>query len=118
MEDTSDEAPQGEVLSVLRGIWTAQRQSVADIGPGTTKVCKNMKNIGFGGIADGGADRDSTAGPVDDDQRVAWRARLEREGKVVPGSSTLRDLLLGDQLLGDHVPGRDAGQAPDPGSGP
>jgi hypothetical protein len=81
-----------KALTVLRGIWTAQRQSAADITPGSGKVCRNMKNIGFGGVDEGG----STAGPVDDDQRVAWRERLAREGKVAPGSTTLRELLLGE----------------------
>lgn len=81
-----------EALSVLRGVWTAQRQSAADIKPGSGKVCRNMKNIGFGGADDDG----STAGPVDEDQRLAWRERLAREGKVAPGSTTLRDLLLGE----------------------
>jgi hypothetical protein len=80
-----------EALTVLRAIWTAQRQPVGEITPGSGKVCRNMKNIGFG-ADDGG----STAGPVDEDQRVAWRERLAREGKVAPGSTTLRDLLLGD----------------------
>ncbi len=83
--------PPDETLSVLRGIWTAQRQQVAEIRPGSGKVCRNMKNIGFG-AADGDG---STAGPVDDDQRAAWRERLEREGKLAPGSTTLRELLLG-----------------------
>ncbi len=80
-----------EALTVLRGIWAAQGQSVADVNPGSGKVCRNMKNIGFG-ADDGG----STAGPVDDDQRAAWKERLAREGKVAPGSTTLRDLLLGE----------------------
>lgn len=100
--------PEGgdEALSVLRGIWTANGQSAADIeaAPSSAKVCRNMKNIGFGGIAAGGADGDSTAGPVDGEVRSAWRDRLEREGKVVPGSSSLRDLLLG----GGAVAGSDA----------
>jgi hypothetical protein len=95
-EDVSmpqDDLPQqpDETLAVLRGIWTARRQQAADVRPGSGKVCRNMKNIGFG-ADDGG----STAGPVDEEQRVAWRERLAREGKVAPGSTTLRDLLLGD----------------------
>jgi hypothetical protein len=96
MTQERDDAPDGEALSVLRGIWTAQRQTGADIdAPSSTKVCKNMKNIGFGGIADGGADGDSTAGPVGEDLRSAWRDRLAREGKIAPGATTLRDLVLG-----------------------
>jgi hypothetical protein len=90
----------GEAMAVLRGIWTAQRQSGADVRPSNAKVCRNMKNIGFGGLAEGGADGDSTATPVDGDQRSAWRARLEREGKVVPGATSLRELVLGDSEIG------------------
>ncbi len=98
----SDNGATGEALSVLRGIWSAQQQSAADVGPSTTKVCKNMKNIGFGGFsssggAAGGVEGESTAGPVDEDQRVAWRERLVREGKVVPGSTSVRDMVLGPE---------------------
>jgi hypothetical protein len=56
-----------------------------------------MKNIGFGGIANGGADTDSTAGPVGDDLRSAWRDRLAREGKIVPGARSVRDLVMGPE---------------------
>jgi hypothetical protein len=96
MSHEHHDVPESEALPVLRGIWTAQRQTVADIeAPSTTTACKNMKNIGFGGIADGGADADSTAGPVGDDLRSAWRDRLAREGKIVPGATSLRDLVMG-----------------------
>jgi hypothetical protein len=85
-EQAPDE--QDEALSVLRGIWTAQRHTGADLdAPSSTKACKNMKNIGFGG----------DAGPVDDDLRSAWRERLAREGKIAPGSSSVRDLVLGPE---------------------
>jgi hypothetical protein len=85
-----------EALSVLRGIWTAKGETAADIAPSGAKVCKNMKNIGFGGL--GGAEEgESTAGPVDDGQRRAWRERLAREGKLVPGAVSVRDLVLGDR---------------------
>lgn len=67
-------------LSVLRDIW-----SRADGEPPTVaghgKACKAMRHVGFGGEAE----------PVDDDLRAAWRARLEREGKL--GESTVADLL-------------------------
>lgn len=96
MTHENHDAPEGEALPVLRGIWKAQHRSMADIeAPSTTKVCKNMKNIGFGGIANDGADSDSTAGPVRDDLRTAWRDRLAREGKIVPGARSLRDLVMG-----------------------
>lgn len=92
-----------EALSVLRDIWAAggRRSSAVVAAPSSTKVCKNMKNIGFGGLGrDAGEGAGSTAVPVDDDLRTAWRARLAREGKLAPGSTTLRDLVLGDLAPG------------------
>lgn len=102
MSDAREDATDGDrALSVLRGIWTAERQSAADIeaAPSSAKVCKNMKNIGFGGIAPGGADGESTAAPVEEDLRSAWRDRLAREGKLVPGATTVRDLVMGGDLV-------------------
>ncbi|MGI9002048.1 MAG: hypothetical protein ACR2GH_10295 [Pseudonocardia sp.] len=97
-QERADAVDGGQAMSVLRGIWTAQQQTAADIeaAPSSTKVCKNMKNIGFGGIAEGGADGDSTAGPVGDSLRSAWRDRLEREGKLADGATSVRDLVLGE----------------------
>src|SRR5689334_6367364 len=85
------DAPADQALSVLRGIWSAQRQSGADLdAPTNAKVCRNMQNVGFGG----------DAGPVDEDLRSAWRARLAREGKLAPGATTVRDLVLGPRSEG------------------
>ncbi|HEV7648991.1 MAG TPA: hypothetical protein VGP26_12570 [Actinophytocola sp.] len=76
-----------EALSVLRDIWHAREQSAADLdaelGHGRAKTCKRMKNIGFGGEAE----------PVDEDLRTAWRAQLEREGKLRPDAQSLAELL-------------------------
>jgi hypothetical protein len=80
-----------EALSVLRDIWHAREQSAADLdadlGHGRGKACKNMKHIGFGGDAE----------PVDEDLRSAWRAKLEREGKVRPDGQSVADLLAAAQ---------------------
>jgi hypothetical protein len=69
-------------LEVLRGVWSAQGQSAADLdeacGHGTS--CKRMADVGFG--------------DTDENLRTAWRARLEREGKLNAGAS-IRDLVLG-----------------------
>lgn len=72
-----------QALSVLRDIWHAQEQSTAELDAtlGHGKACKAMKHIGFGGGNE----------PVDDDLRAAWRAKLEREGKL--GTETVADLL-------------------------
>ena len=43
-----------ETLEVLRGIWSAQGQTSADLDDlGTTKSCKRMADVGFG-VRDGG----------------------------------------------------------------
>ena len=54
----------------------------ADCSP--TKTCKNMVGISFDGFAEPGSDLSA-----------AWRATLEREGKVMEGSGSLRDLVFG-----------------------
>jgi hypothetical protein len=72
-----------EALGVLRAIWSAQGQTSADLDDtGTGKSCKRMADVGFGEV-DG-----------DGDLRAAWRARLERDGKLNRGAS-LADLVLG-----------------------
>jgi hypothetical protein len=67
-----------QALSVLRDIWHAREQTTAELPThGHGKTCKNMRNVGFD--------------EVDDDLRAAWRAKLEREGKL--GEHTVADLL-------------------------
>jgi hypothetical protein len=72
-----------EARSVLRDIWHAREQSAADLdaalGHGRGKACKAMRHVG--------------ADPVDEDQRVAWWSRLEREDKLVAGGQSVGDLL-------------------------
>lgn len=77
-----------EALEVLRRVWSAQGQTSAGLADslGTKKSCKNMVNVGFGEVDDD-----------DGDVRAAWRARLEREGKLNPAAGTLRDLVLGPE---------------------
>jgi hypothetical protein len=73
-----------EALEVLRGIWSAQGQTSADLDEtGTGKSCKRMADVGFGEL-DGG----------DGDLRAAWRDRLEREGKLSKDGGTVADLVL------------------------
>lgn len=98
-ERSHSAAEDAEALGVLRSIWTAQHQSSADIEPPRprAKICKNMKNIGFGGLdLNGPDDLDSTAVPVGDELRNAWRDRLARDGKLQAGATTVRDLVDGD----------------------
>jgi hypothetical protein len=75
-----------DALEVLREIWRATDQSVDDVEAacGPQKACKSVSAVGFDGMV----------GP-DGDLRAAWRATLEREGKLAPGTGTVRDLVLG-----------------------
>jgi len=73
-----------EALEVLRGIWSAQGQTSADLDEaGTGKSCKRMADVGFVELDNG-----------DTDVRAAWRARLEREGKLSPDGGSVADLVL------------------------
>ncbi len=78
-----------EVLEVLREVWSAQGQTAEDIEEacGTTRSCKRMSDVGFGGLAE----------ETDGDLRVAWRTRLAREGKLNPAAGSVRDLVLGSE---------------------
>ena len=75
-----------EAAEVLRGIWSASGQTAAELDElfGPAKSCKNMRDVGFDGLADTGKD-----------MRAAWRATLEREGKLSARSGTVADLVLG-----------------------
>jgi hypothetical protein len=74
-----------EALEVLRGVWSAQGQTGADLGEhGRGKACKRMAGVGFDGVAGD-----------DEDLRAAWRDKLQREGKLKPDGGSVRDLVLG-----------------------
>jgi hypothetical protein len=75
-----------EGIEVLRSVWSAQGQSSADLDEavGAARSCKRMSDVGFGDLDSGG-----------EDLRGAWRARLEREGKLNPAGGTIRDLIMG-----------------------
>lgn len=71
-----------EMLQVLRGVWEAdpKTRDEVDDACGPTKTCRNMAHVSFDGYAEPGSDLGS-----------AWRAKLEREGKL--GRSSLADLI-------------------------
>ncbi len=75
-----------ETLDVLREVWSAQGQGVADLdeATGAGKSCKRMASVGFQDMADD-----------EGDLRAAWRERLQREGKLNPGGGSIADLILG-----------------------
>lgn len=75
-------------LDVLRAVWRSQGQNAADLDDesGEKKSCKRMADAGVGFD-------DFAAG--EEDLTSAWRARLEREGKLNRSGGSLRDLVLG-----------------------
>src|SRR6202046_4083906 len=75
-----------DALEVLRDLWRSQAQTDLDLGDDCeTKACKKMSDAGVG--------FDDFAGAGEADRSAAWRARLEREGKLGPGGR-LPALLL------------------------
>jgi hypothetical protein len=74
----TDELPD-QALDVLRTIWSATGQSRDDIA-GSEKSCRKMSDVGFDGMAG-----------ADGDLRAAWRATLEREGKLNPAAGGVLD---------------------------
>jgi len=81
MTEQSDDARE-----VLRAMWAAEGQTSAAIDEDISakKVCRNMKDVSFDGMAEPGSDL-----------REAWRDRLEREGKLNTSGHSIRDLVLG-----------------------
>ena len=67
-------------------MWSAPAddQMLLDADCSPTKTCRNMVGVTFDGFAETGGDLQS-----------AWRATLERDGKLSEGGGTLRDLVLG-----------------------
>ncbi|MDP9220137.1 MAG: hypothetical protein M3P23_06315 [Actinomycetota bacterium] len=76
-----------DAREVLRGVWSAEGQTSADLDDTPPpKVCKRMTEVGFDGMAGPGGDL-----------KAAWRAKLEREGKLRPSAGTIADLVLGPE---------------------
>jgi hypothetical protein len=79
------DAERAEALEVLRDLWRGQEQDVADLDDSCESHCKKMTDAGVG--------YDDYAAGDETDRMAAWRARLEREGKLGTAGS-LRDLVL------------------------
>jgi hypothetical protein len=86
MSDMSAEP--AEALEVLREVWRGQGQTAADLDDpsGEQKSCKRM--------ADAGVGYDEFAAG-EGDLASAWRATLEREGKLNSSGGSVRDLVMG-----------------------
>jgi hypothetical protein len=79
------ELSEAAALEVLRDVWRAQAQTVADLDDSCESHCKKMTDAGVG--------FDDYAAGDETDRIAAWRARLEREGKLSTAGS-LRDLIM------------------------
>jgi hypothetical protein len=81
-------ADPAEALGVLRNVWRSQGQTAENLvdPSGEQKSCKRMDEAGVGY-------EDFAAG--EEDLNAAWRARLEREGKLNQSGGTIRDLVMG-----------------------
>jgi hypothetical protein len=80
-----------EAVDVLRSIWSVGAPDGEDAAEafGEAKVCRNMKDVTFDGMAEPGTDL-----------RAAWRERLRREGKLSTTGGSIRDLVLGPDQSG------------------
>jgi hypothetical protein len=85
-------AERTDALEVLRDIWRGQEQTADDLDDGCETHCKRMTDAGVG--------FDEYAAGSETDRRAAWRARLEREGKLGHAGS-VRDLVLGTAETAD-----------------
>jgi len=79
-------APSDDAKDVLKSVWEAQGDPALTLDDecSPTKVCRNMQGITFDGFAEEGTDL-----------RLAWRQKLEREGKYNTSGGSIRDLVLG-----------------------
>jgi len=84
-------AERAEALEVLRDIWRGQEQTAADLGDDCETHCKRMTDAGVG--------FDEYSAGDETDRLAAWRARLEREGKL-RSTGSLGDLVMRSAELG------------------
>jgi hypothetical protein len=86
-------ADPADALDILRDVWRSQGQTAADlVDPGgDQKSCKRMAEAGVGY---------EDFAPDGEDLNAAWRARLEREGKLDRSGGTVRDLVMGSAEAG------------------
>ena len=86
----------GTELEVLRDLWRSQEQASALDDDCETKSCRRMTDAGVGFD-------EFAAGTGQSDLATAWRDRLKREGKYNAAGGTLRDIVLGQRVMGPSV---------------
>jgi hypothetical protein len=96
----SAESQPDEAIEVLRQVWNRRGQNIQDIegALGPQRSCRAMENVGFDGWSDVAAEGEhalSAEADTGGDMRAAWRATLERDGKLRREAGSVRDLVLG-----------------------
>lgn len=73
-----------EMSKVLADVWQGATESreETEAACGVTKVCRNMKDVTFDGMAGPGADL-----------ATAWREKLRREGKIPSGAQSVGEII-------------------------
>ena len=84
--DTGADRETDDAVEVLREVWSASGQTSEELEElfGPSKSCKSMQHVGFDALAGSGGDL-----------RTAWRATLQREGKLSRRPGSVRDLVMG-----------------------
>jgi hypothetical protein len=72
-------------IETVETMWSTpdEDQVLLDADCSPTKTCRNMVDVSFDGLAEPGSDLSA-----------AWRATLEREGKLKEGSGSVHDLVF------------------------
>lgn len=77
--------PTSAAETVLTDVWDNANDAGIDADCSPTKVCRNAREFGFEGIAEG-----------EEHLQTAWRKLLVNEGKFSTEAPSIRDLVLGD----------------------
>jgi hypothetical protein len=87
-----------EALEVLREVWRSTGQKAVDLDD-CEKACRKMTDAGVGfddfAAAEAGGAGGAGQASGDADLKTAWRARLEREGKLSHSGRGVRVLVMG-----------------------
>ena len=79
-----------EALEVLQGAWSARQQTSENLdeicGTANAKQCKRLQDVGFDWLT-------SEAEGESPDVQSAWKRHLQRDGKLNPKGTSIRDLI-------------------------
>lgn len=75
-----------DALAAMRTVWSANAMTAEDLEQfcPTTKICKNVSDLGIKGMDDEA---------MADDLRSEWKRQLQRDGKVPEDVQSIGDLV-------------------------